>query len=166
MRCSSEKQNTTQGETLLDRVTRLEAYKAATTALAASGAACDEGPYGPSASDGWHQAGVFVTDGQTFHGRSELESFFASLSTPFTLHIFTNFEALRDTALTAPTVRCYGLEAPVLGITPHFGAFIHDIGLAKTDGQTSIRRWHQQIVLITPTLIGWVRGARIADQTS
>jgi hypothetical protein len=153
---------------LIDRIERLEAFRTATAAIAASGVACDAGPYDPEeATGGWHTDGEFVNGETGYQGIGAIRDFFAGLSATFTLHIFTNIELQdHDVETNRTTVHCYGLEAPSLAGVAHFGAFTHLIVQERQNAITRCRRWCQRIHLITPALAGWVRGPKIADQTS
>lgn len=147
------------------RLSRLESLRAAKARIAASGSACDEGPYdSEQAIAGWDPAGVFTSDGDTFDGIDAIRDFFDGLAANFTLHIFTNVEET-DSVGSATVTHCYGLEAPVLGDVAHFGAFTHSITQDHSSASPLIESWRQRIYLITPVLQGWVRGGMIADQT-
>ncbi|KUI38557.1 hypothetical protein [Mycobacterium sp. GA-2829] len=144
----------------------MENLLAAKTGVAAAGVACDDGPYDADmATAGWHHDGEFSSEDETFTGIDDIRRFFEGLVADFTLHIFTNLEEVGGTADT-PVVHGYGLEAPVLGGVAHFGAFTHTITHDHTTATPLTARWRQRIHLITPALYGWVRGAKVVDQTA
>lgn len=152
---------------LATRIVRLERLRAAKAGIAAAGVACDDGPYdAETATAGWHVDGEFSSENETFTGLADIRRFFEGLAADFTLHIFTNLEEVRTGTDSATTVvHGYGLEAPVLGGVAHFGAFTHTITQDHTSALPLTARWRQRIHLITPVLQGWVRGAKVADQT-
>lgn len=132
-----------------------------------SGVACDDGPYDPEvATATWLADGEFSTDDTVYRGVGAIKEFFAGLSAAFTLHIFTNMELQACDGEGRTTVRCYGLEAPVLHDVAHFGAFAHLVVQDHPTGGRSFYRWQQKVHLITPALLGWVRGPKVANQTS
>lgn len=153
--------------TLSERVRRLEHRRAAVAAISASGAACDTGPYDPSvATAAWRADGEFGTDATVYRGRDSIHEFFDGLSATFTLHVFSNIELKGYDAAGRPIVHCYGLEAPALGGVPHFGAFTHLVICDPPPAVETLRSWQQRIHLITPVLLGWVRGPKVAEQST